>query len=82
MRITSNRLCTAVAAAMLVSTPLSHAQLEEVIVTASKIESSMYEWCTLARCPRRSWVCALTRTGAMLVLVVELSAAEGEVGMG
>jgi len=43
MRVTSNRLCTAVAAAMLVSAPLSHAQLEEVIVTATKVESSIQD---------------------------------------
>jgi hypothetical protein len=43
MRVTSNRLCTAVAAAMLVSAPLSQAQLEEVIVTATKVESSIQD---------------------------------------
>ena len=43
MRVTSNRLCTAVVAAMLVSAPLSHAQLEEVIVTATKVESSIQD---------------------------------------
>ena len=43
MRVTSNRLCTAVAAAMLVSAPLSHAQLEEVIVTAERREASIQD---------------------------------------
>ena len=43
MRATPIRLVTAVAAATLVSTSLVHAQLEEVIVTATKIESSIQD---------------------------------------